>query len=97
MKFSEIPEIKNKIMVALNKSVNEMLDQLQANELAMAGAKGDGNIDLEVGYFNAELVMDFPQYHGSNGEGFKIFCSPSVKIKPDFYLDEDLVKSKTKK
>lgn len=94
IKFSEISNVKSKIMESLEKAVNEMLDQLQANELMMAADASNQYISLEPAYFDAKLVMDLPEHCGSNGKGFHIMCNAVVILKKDHYLNEDLQKSR---
>lgn len=93
MKYSEVSELKEKIMLSLSKAVNEMLDQLQYNELAQA-ARGEKNVNLQLGHFDAKLTMDLPKHYGSNGEGFHIICNPVVTINKDAYRNEDLIGSR---
>ena len=101
MKYSEVAKIKETIMTTLEKVVDEMLNQIQSNELAQVleedkrvndiRIKGEQvyhqNIDLQPGYFDASLVIDFPECKGSNGKGFVIFCNPTVPLH-DPYLNE---------
>jgi hypothetical protein len=98
MKYSEIAQIKETIMKTLEKSVDNMLDQVQADEFNQVleeddrvnkiRAKGDNVskqiIDLRPGYFDACIVIDFPKHIGSNGEGYIVFSNPTVPLRNHF-------------
>jgi hypothetical protein len=91
MKFSQVNECKSKIVNALNKAVNEMLDQLQANELSNAANGQNMIVDLVPGYFEAKLAFHFPAHNGTNGDKpWHIVCHPVVFLKRDAYSDEEL-------
>jgi hypothetical protein len=95
MKYSQVSETKSKIMQALEKAVDEMFDQLQANEFAQAVDNKNVYPNLEPGYLDAMLVMDFPKYCGSNSKGFHIICNPVVMLKKDTYYDKNLAKARS--
>lgn len=98
MKYSEIAKLKATIMETLEKSVNELLDQVQANEQQqvldekerVAEIRRTGKIvfeqpiDLQAGFLEAAIVLDFPEYQGSNGNGFVMFCNPIVSLKDSY-------------
>lgn len=86
MKFSEVGNIKKKMMETLEKAVDEMLNQVQYNEFSQARVAFDektkiwSEVNLKPTFFNAALVLEFPKYHGSNGEGFEVFCNPITEL-----------------
>jgi len=99
MKYSEIAHLKKKMMTMLENAVDQCLNQLQANEHVQAAkaqikANEEGHagttdiVDLQPGYFDAALALDFPKGYGTNGEGFVIVCNPVITLK-DVYRKMD--------
>lgn len=89
MKFSEVSKTKEAIMSVLEKAVDEVLDQLQANQEIQAAAN-DTMPNLVPGLLDVKMVLDLPKHEGTNGEGFKIACNPIVMLK-NVYLHEGIV------
>jgi hypothetical protein len=98
MKYSQANELKAKIMRILENAVDNMFDQIQANEYWQAHEQlennnGGGtmrNVDLQPGYFDAKLWLDFPAGVGSNNKGFEMASNPTLTIKEGIYATQGL-------
>ena len=72
--------VKSRIMVAIERTIDNMLFQIDANERAQL-LNGQMYADLKVGQFNAGLTMWLPPNIGSNGPtGFQVYGSPVVEL-----------------
>lgn len=91
MYFKQMVRAKEKIMTTLDKAIDEIFTQLEANEKA-ALENSDPNskefIDLQPDQLNVKFLLRIPVTNGTTSE-FSIYCNPVIKLTREEFFDKE--------
>lgn len=93
MLYTEMNKTKQQIMAKLEQSVDNMFEQLQANELGQQRILPTEAIaNLQVGTFEAYLIFDIPRHLGTNSwtdnKSWTIYCNPTYQFDEYRYISK---------